>query len=278
MEEKEEWKDVGTVKGIDFTGLCQVSTFGNVKFLDRCVEYKNGYKRFYKEELKKPRLKNGYQFVRLSKEGKHTEISVHRLVLQTFKPNQNPELYTQINHIDENKENNRLDNLEWCTAEENNNHGTRKERAIKTRRRHFVPTVQLDLKGNIINVYYQKEDIETQNKEMTFKHVARSINKEKNICYGYFWIKLDKYNELTQNELLSLINEKVEQNNFSKMHGGITQREMVVQMDLNGNTIKEFESISAAAQELNCHYQAISQCASGKIKTCCGYRWKYLNK
>ena len=48
--------------------------------------------------------------------------------------------------------------------------------------------------------------------------------------------------------------------------------------DLNGNTIKEFESISAAAQELNCHYQAISQCASGKIKTCCGYRWKYLNK
>lgn len=278
MEEKEEWKDVGIVKGIDFTGLCQVSTFGNVKFLDRWVEYKNGYKRFYKEELKKPRLKNGYQFVRLSKEGKHTEISVHRLVLQTFKPNQNPELYTQINHIDENKENNRLDNLEWCTAEENNNHGTRKERAIKTRRRHFVPTVQLDLKGNIINVYYQKEDIEMQNKEMTFKHVARSINKEKNICYGYFWIKLDKYNELTQNELLSLINEKVEQNNFGKMHGGITQREMVVQMDSNGNTIKEFESVSAAAQELNCHYQAISQCASGKIKTCCGYRWKYLNK
>lgn len=278
MEEKEEWKDVGIVKGIDFTGLCQVSTFGNVKFLDRWVEYKNGYKRFYKEELKKPRLKNGYQFVRLSKEGKHTEISVHRLVLQTFKPNQNPELYTQINHIDENKENNRLDNLEWCTAEENNNHGTRKERAIKTRRRHFVPTVQLDLKGNIINVYYQKEDIEMQNKEMTFKHVARSINKEKNICYGYFWIKLDKYNELTQNELLSLINEKVEQNNFGRMHGGITQREMVVQMDLNGNTIKEFESVSAAAQELNCHYQAISQCASGKIKTCCGYRWKYLNK
>ena len=278
MEEKEEWKDVGIVKGIDFTGLCQVSTFGNVKFLDRWVEYKNGYKRFYKEELKKPRLKNGYQFVRLSKEGKHTEISVHRLVLQTFKPNQNPELYTQINHIDENKENNKLDNLEWCTAEENNNHGTRKERATKTRRLHFVPTVQLDLKGNIINVYYQKEDIETQNKEMTFKHVARSINKEKNICYGYFWIKLDKYNELTQNELLSLINEKVEQNNFGKMHGGITQREMVVQMDLNGNTIKEFESVSAAAHELNCHYQAISQCASGKIKTCCGYRWKYLNK
>lgn len=278
MEEKEEWKDVGIVKGIDFTGLCQVSTFGNVKFLDRWVEYKNGYKRFYKEELKKPRLKNGYQFVRLSKEGKHTEISVHRLVLQTFKPNQNPELYTQINHIDENKENNKLDNLEWCTAEENNNHGTRKERATKTRRLHFVPTVQLDLKGNIINVYYQKEDIETQNKEMTFKHVARSINKEKNICYGYFWIKLDKYNELTQNELLSLINEKVEQNNFGKMHGGIMQREMVVQMDLNGNIIKEFESVSAAAQELNCHYQAISQCASGKIKTCCGYRWKYLNK
>lgn len=278
MEEKEEWKDVGIVKGIDFTGLCQVSTFGNVKFLDRWVEYKNGYRRFYKEELKKPRLKNGYQFVRLSKEGKHTEISIHRLVLQTFKPNQNPELYTQINHIDENKENNKLDNLEWCTAEENNNHGTRKERATKTRRLHFVPTVQLDLKGNIINVYYQKEDIETQNKEMTFKHVARSINKEKNICYGYFWIKLDKYNELTQNELLSLINEKVEQNNFGKMHSGITQREMVVQMDLNGNTIKEFESVSAAAQELNCHYQAISQCASGKIKTCRGYRWKYLNK
>lgn len=278
MEEKEEWKDVGIVKGIDFTGFCQVSTFGNVKFLDRWVEYKNGHKRFYKEELKKPRLKNGYQFVRLSKDEKHTEISVHRLVLQTFKPNPNPELYTQINHIDENKENNRLDNLEWCTAEENNNYGTRKERATKTRRLHFVPTVQLDLKGNIINVYYQKEDIETQNKEMTFKHVARSINKEKNICYGYFWIKLDKYNELTQNELLSLINEKVEQNNFGKMHGGITQRKMVVQMDLNGNTIKEFESVSAAAQELNCHYQAISQCASGKIKTCCGYRWKYLNK
>ena len=268
----------GIVKGIDFTGLCQVSTFGNVKFLDRTIIDKRGVRQSIKGQTIEPKLDRGYLRIALSKNGKRVYTTVHQLELQTFKPNPDPKIYTQVNHIDENPSNNHLDNLEWCTAEENNNHGTRKERAIKTRRRHFVPTVQLDLKGNIINVYYQKEDIETQNKEMTFKHVARSINKEKNICYGYFWIKLDKYNELTQNELLSLINEKVEQNNFGKMHGGITQREMVAQMDLNGNTIKEFESVSAAAQELNCHYQAISQCASGKIKTCCGYRWKYLNK
>lgn len=77
----------------------------------------------------KPRSIMGYQGVTLYKNGKEKQVFVHRLVAQEFIPN--PENKPQVNHIDENKQNNHLSNLEWATAKQNANHGTRNARLGK---------------------------------------------------------------------------------------------------------------------------------------------------
>ena len=95
------------------TEVAQIKDFPNY-FIDRMgnVYNKNGYK------LKQEVLKNGYVRVSLSNNiVKHKHFLVHRLVALTFIPN--PNNYPQINHKDYNKQNNRLENLEWCSPLQN---------------------------------------------------------------------------------------------------------------------------------------------------------------
>lgn len=68
----------------------------------------------------------GYKLVRLRKNGQQKLYSVHQLVARTFIPN--PNEYTEINHIDENKANNTISNLEWCTHQQNMLSGSCRER------------------------------------------------------------------------------------------------------------------------------------------------------
>ena len=79
------------------------------------------------KELKHGKTRHGYMLVTLSKNGKQYTKTVHRLVARAFISN--PENKTDINHIDEDKTNNHVLNLEWMTHKENLNHGTRNERA-----------------------------------------------------------------------------------------------------------------------------------------------------
>ena len=71
--------------------------------------------------MKQTKMKNGYLQVLLKNRlnGKSRMLLVHRVVAFTFIPNDNPTEKTQINHIDENKENNMVQNLEWCTRQYN---------------------------------------------------------------------------------------------------------------------------------------------------------------
>ena len=82
-----------------------------------------------KKYLKPNITKNGYATVQLFQNGKGKRLLVHRLVAQAFIPN--PNNYLQVNHKDEDKLNNRINNLEWCNAIYNMNYGTRLERQIK---------------------------------------------------------------------------------------------------------------------------------------------------
>ena len=119
MDKKEIWKDV---KG--YEGIYQVSNLGRVRSLDRMA----GRNRLYKGRVIMERTHNtGYKFVRLCRNNKFEQPSIHRLVAEAFIPNPNNK--PTVNHIDENKGNNIVTNLEWATYKENCNHGTRNIRA-----------------------------------------------------------------------------------------------------------------------------------------------------
>ena len=92
-------------------GLYQVSNLGRVKSL--------GNSKTRKEKILKPEIRTGYYSVNLCKSGKRKKHRVHRLVAQAFI--ENPKNLPVINHIDENKLNNCVENLEWCTHEYNMN-------------------------------------------------------------------------------------------------------------------------------------------------------------
>lgn len=76
----------------------------------------------------------------LNEEGKSIGVNVHRLIAEAFIPNPNPKYKTQVNHIDENKLNNNISNLEWVTPKENANHATRNERISKKMKKIFQNT------------------------------------------------------------------------------------------------------------------------------------------
>lgn len=113
---KEVWKPI-----IGYEGLYEVSNKGRVKSLSRKVTGgAKGYFRLAPETIRKPFLTNGYEKVDLWKDNKKKIFRVHRLVAQAFI--ENPNNYLEINHINGIKTDNRVENLEWCTAQQNTLH------------------------------------------------------------------------------------------------------------------------------------------------------------
>lgn len=115
---KEIWKDIGIYNGIDYSGLYQVSNLGNVRSLDRYVN-NNGALVLKKGRVLTPFVAAQYKRVHLAKDSVVKNVSIHRLVAIAFVENDNPTEYTEVNHKDEDKLNNRFDNLEWCNRASN---------------------------------------------------------------------------------------------------------------------------------------------------------------
>lgn len=118
-----EIKDIEIWKDIKDLPNYQISNLGRVKSKERItnVGIKNVKQIKRKERiLKLFHNKKGYTQVVLYVDKKPYPVKIHRLVAEAFIPN--PENKPQVNHIDGNKQNNRVDNLEWCTCKENMEH------------------------------------------------------------------------------------------------------------------------------------------------------------
>ena len=131
----ETWKEI--------IGYCryQISNSGRVKSIERKVRYKNnrheGFRIIKEKILKIRKNKYGYSSIRLYNENsKQKDFTIHRLVAQAFIPN--PENKPCVNHIDGNKMNNHIDNLEWCTHTENSKHSYDKGLQSKKGEKHHM--------------------------------------------------------------------------------------------------------------------------------------------
>lgn len=127
-----------------YAGIYEISNLGRVKSLSRVVERKDGNTRTTKEKIIVPfNTKCGYhQIVLTNKDGVRKKHLIHRLVANAFLPNLNN--LPIINHKDENKLNNRVDNLEWCSAYYNLRYGKMQAKLIKIN--------VIDSKGDVVEV------------------------------------------------------------------------------------------------------------------------------
>lgn len=169
----EIWKDI---KG--YEGLYQVSNIGRVKSLERTVIRKNGRKQTIRERiLKRSANQDGYLQIDLYDSYGKKRFAVHRLVCEAF--HQNPKNKPCVNHIDEDKTNNTASNLEWCTAKENCNHGTRNARIAKS-------VGQYTRDGKLIKVWQSAHEAQRLLGYDQSNISAVALGKRKT-AYGFVW-------------------------------------------------------------------------------------------
>lgn len=170
---KEEWKDIE-----GYEGLYQISNLGRVKSLKRNT--KNQCKNA--EVIKTQEIRNGYYSVSLWKNGVGKHHLIHRLISQAFIPNPNNK--PQINHIDGNKTNNHIENLEWVTESENARHAYNNG-LIKPYTRKII---QYDQNMNFIKEWDSITEIE---KELGINHAnivtVCKQNTNRKYAGGYIW-------------------------------------------------------------------------------------------
>lgn len=163
----EIWKDI-----VGYEGLYKVSNLGKVmSFWGK------------KPKLLKPQKENsGYLHIVLINNTKsRTNFYLHRLVAQAFLPN--PNNLPCVNHKDENKTNNRVSNLEFCTHKFNINYGTAKERIAKKLSK---PVLQYDKNGNFIKEYPSTKDAERKT-GLYQESICRVCKGKYHTCGGYIW-------------------------------------------------------------------------------------------
>ena len=164
-----------------------VSNLGRVKSLGRWVYKEYRGKRWQIEKILKPSVdKDGYLFVCLWKNGKLKYFRIHRLVAQAFI--QNPNNLPQVNHKNEMKVDNRVENLEYCDAKYNINYGTRNERIAEktTNGKLSKQVLQMDKTNKIIAEYPSLREVQRQ-LGINNAHISQCCNGKQNTAGGYKW-------------------------------------------------------------------------------------------
>lgn len=184
---EEIWKDIE-----EYEGLYKVSNLGRVRSLN--------YRHTGKEHILAQHYnKKGYLGTGLSKNGTQKQYLIHRLVAETFIPNDDPEHKTQVNHKSEIKTQNTVwvnedgsidpekSNLEWVTCEKNNNWGTRNKRISKTMINGLLskPVKQMSLDGTLIAIWPSLS--EAARNGFSHQNISSCCNGKRNSHKGFLW-------------------------------------------------------------------------------------------
>lgn len=186
----EIWKDV-----VGYEGIYEVSNLGNIRSLDRqmLVNRKNGsyYLPLPGKLLKPQKLRHGYVGVWLYKDanqnGRNGKLkSIHRIVAEAFC--EKPDGKDEVNHINEIKDDNRAENLEWCDRIENCNHGTRGERLSKagTNGKQSKAVYQFSPEGKLIAVFPSMAEVQ---RTTGFRkgNIWKQMVGQRDTAYGFKW-------------------------------------------------------------------------------------------
>ena len=166
----EEWRAIS-----GYEGLYEVSNLGRVKSLPRGKQWP--YRRTH-NNIRSFKYINRYPSVNLSKKGMAKFHFVHRLVAMAFIPN--PNNYPFVNHEDESRNNNRVENLEWCTHKYNVNYGTARQRMLESKAKNpNIRAIQKhvgELNSKAVRQLSPKGDFIAEYKSMTEACEATGVN------------------------------------------------------------------------------------------------------
>lgn len=169
MENKEIWKDIE-----EFEGKYQISSMGRVKSLN--------FKLTGKEQIMSLKInKYGYKQILLYKDKKYKTFLIHRLVAQAFIPN--PDNKPEIDHINTNKTDNRVENLRWVTSSENKNNPITIE---KYKNCSSIPVLQFTLDGELVRKWDSATQVERE-LGVYQSHITSCLKGNYKTAYGYKW-------------------------------------------------------------------------------------------
>ena len=172
----------------------QVSNLGRVKSLERnVIKGRGGLYKIEEKILKSRKDKNGYLLINLCKEGEMRSYLVHRLVASAFLDN--PNNLPQVNHKDEDKTNNRVENIEYCDRSYNINYGNRNEKMAKSR---SIPILQFTKDGEFVRRWDSSTQVE---KELGIDNssIAKCCRGKHKSVGGFIWGYADDYERISFN-------------------------------------------------------------------------------
>ena len=223
-------------KSIDEFSNYEISSYGRIR------------KKFCKKELHPSDNGNGYLRICLYDDNGNRKYQyIHRLVLLNFKGKpKNSDMVT--NHIDENRKNNHVENLEWMTLVDNFQYGTSISRNARSR---YKPVVLLEY-----NKIYKNAEEAAKENNLKKENITAACNGKLITCGGYHW----KY---------------YREKDYCKYPAKNNECKRKVKC-LDSNMI--FDSITDAANYYGLNRKNIGSCCSGKRKSCGGLHWEYVGE